>query len=76
MGSYGIGVERMMAAAIELHHDADGIIWPMSIAPYQVHVLTLGGEPSCCEAAEEVVAEPGRGRHRRPLRRPRRARRA
>src|SRR5262249_51473372 len=35
MGSYGIGVERIMAAAIELHHDADGIVWPLSIAPYR-----------------------------------------
>jgi prolyl-tRNA synthetase len=34
MGSYGIGVERIMASAIELHHDADGIIWPKSIAPF------------------------------------------
>lgn len=34
MGSYGIGVERIMAAAIELHHDADGIIWPRTIAPF------------------------------------------
>jgi prolyl-tRNA synthetase len=40
MGSYGIGVERIMAAAIELHHDADGIIWPRSIAPFDV-VVTL-----------------------------------
>jgi prolyl-tRNA synthetase len=34
MGSYGIGVERILAAAIELHHDADGIIWPKAIAPF------------------------------------------
>jgi prolyl-tRNA synthetase len=34
MGSYGIGVERIMASAIELHHDADGIIWPRTIAPF------------------------------------------
>jgi len=38
MGSYGIGVERIMAAAIELHHDADGIIWPRAIAPFDVVV--------------------------------------
>jgi prolyl-tRNA synthetase len=36
MGSYGIGVERIMAAAIETHHDANGIVWPLSIAPFQV----------------------------------------
>jgi prolyl-tRNA synthetase len=56
MGSYGIGIGRVMAGAIELHHDADGIVWPWSIAPYQAHVLTLGGEPALAELAEEVVA--------------------
>ena len=38
MGSYGIGVERIITAAIEQHHDADGIIWPKSIAPFDVIV--------------------------------------
>jgi prolyl-tRNA synthetase len=38
MGSYGIGVERIMASAIELHHDDDGIIWPKWIAPFDVIV--------------------------------------
>ncbi len=56
MGSYGIGVERIMAAAIELHHDENGIVWPMSIAPFQATVLTLGPEPELAKAAEEVVA--------------------
>jgi len=54
MGSYGIGVERIMAAAIELHNDQDGIIWPLSIAPYRATVLTLGKEPELAKAAEEV----------------------
>jgi prolyl-tRNA synthetase len=39
MGSYGIGVERIMTAAIEQNHDADGIIWPKSIAPFDVVVV-------------------------------------
>jgi prolyl-tRNA synthetase len=56
MGSYGIGVERIMAAAIELHHDADGIIWPLAIAPYTATVLTLGREPELARAADEVCA--------------------
>ena len=56
MGSYGIGVERIMAAAIELHHDQDGIIWPFSIAPYRATVLTMGKEPELARAAEEVCA--------------------
>jgi len=56
MGSYGIGVERVMAAAVELHHDADGIIWPFSIAPFHATVLTMGKEPELAQAAEEVAA--------------------
>jgi prolyl-tRNA synthetase len=55
MGSYGIGVERIMAAAIELHHDENGILWPMSIAPFQATVLTLGPEPELKKAAEEIA---------------------
>jgi prolyl-tRNA synthetase len=38
MGSYGIGVDRIMSAAIEQNHDADGIIWPKNIAPFDVVV--------------------------------------
>jgi prolyl-tRNA synthetase len=60
MGSYGIGVERVMAAAVELHHDADGIIWPFSIAPFHATVLTMGKEPELLRAAEEVIAALGR----------------
>ncbi len=55
MGSYGIGVERIMAAAIELHHDENGIIWPMSTAPYHATVLTLGPEPELRNAADELA---------------------
>jgi prolyl-tRNA synthetase len=57
MGSYGIGVERIMAAAIELHHDENGIRWPLAIAPFQATVLTLGPEPELKQAAEELVQE-------------------
>ncbi|MDD5084518.1 MAG: proline--tRNA ligase [Candidatus Omnitrophica bacterium] len=41
MGCYGIGVNRIIAAAIEEHHDDKGIIWPLSIAPYDVVIVTL-----------------------------------
>ena len=51
MGSYGIGPGRVMAAAVEQCHDDNGIVWPASIAPYDVHVLALHG------GAEEVLAE-------------------
>jgi prolyl-tRNA synthetase len=58
MGSYGIGVERVMAAAIELHHDDDGIQWPMSIAPFQVALLSLqASDPEVVKAADALHAE-------------------
>jgi prolyl-tRNA synthetase len=41
MGSYGIGVGRLMAAIVEQHHDAQGIIWPESVAPFDVHLVSL-----------------------------------
>ncbi|MCX6135662.1 MAG: proline--tRNA ligase [Ignavibacteriales bacterium] len=41
MGSYGIGIERIIACAIEQNHDADGIIWDPSLAPYLVHVIAI-----------------------------------
>jgi prolyl-tRNA synthetase len=49
-GSYGVGPARIMAAAVEQSHDENGIIWPASIAPYDVHVLALHG------GADEVLA--------------------
>ncbi|NNC74449.1 MAG: proline--tRNA ligase [Acidimicrobiia bacterium] len=44
MGSYGIGLERAMAAAVESHHDDKGITWPMSIAPFEVVITVLKPE--------------------------------
>jgi prolyl-tRNA synthetase len=44
MGSYGIGPTRLMAALVEEHHDADGIIWPESVSPYQVHLIEIKGQ--------------------------------
>ena len=41
MGSYGIGLERVMATVIDQDADEDGIVWPISIAPYQVHILPV-----------------------------------
>jgi prolyl-tRNA synthetase len=41
MGSYGIGVERAMAAIVECHHDAAGIVWPVEVAPFTVAVVAL-----------------------------------
>ena len=57
MGCYGIGVSRLVATAVEQHNDADGVLWPMSIAPYQVHVINAGPDPKVFEAAEKLVGE-------------------
>ncbi len=54
MGSYGIGVGRLMAAIIEAHHDEDGIIWPPAVAPFDVHLLTLGDDESILEQGDAV----------------------
>lgn len=43
MGSYGIGLGRLMAAVVEAHHDEKGIIWPITIAPFRAHLLELEG---------------------------------
>jgi prolyl-tRNA synthetase len=55
MGSYGIGVERIMASAIELHHDTDGIIWPRSIAPFDVVVTITNMKQEELRAAGEQL---------------------
>ena len=54
MGSYGIGVTRLLAAVIEAHHDEHGIVWPEAAAPYAAHLLTLGEEAEALEIAEEL----------------------
>jgi prolyl-tRNA synthetase len=56
MGSYGIGPARMMAAAVEQHHDDQGIAWPAAIAPYDVHVVSLaGGDDEIFSLAEQTA---------------------
>ena len=55
MGSYGIGVERIITAAVEQNHDADGIIWPKSISPFDVIVtVTNVKDESLREAGEKL----------------------
>jgi prolyl-tRNA synthetase len=54
MGCYGIGVSRLVATAIEQHHDDNGICWPTSVAPYHVHLVTIGREESVLAAAREL----------------------
>ncbi len=58
MGCYGIGVTRTLAAVVEQHHDENGIIWPMSVAPYHVIVTLVKPEDEAqAEAAERIYAE-------------------
>jgi prolyl-tRNA synthetase len=58
MGSYGIGVERIMTAAIEQNHDGDGIIWPKSISPFDVVVtITNIKDEKLREAAEKLYTD-------------------
>ena len=77
MGCYGIGVSRLAQAAVEQHHDADGIRWPVAIAPYEVIVVIAswpgsaaggaganGSTGSCCRRASmscSTIAPSGPG---------------
>jgi prolyl-tRNA synthetase len=58
MGSYGIGIERIIACHIEQSHDANGIIWDKSIAPYHFHLITVGTKnKAVVEAAENLYRQ-------------------
>ena len=59
MGCYGIGTSRVIAAAVEQHHDADGIRWPMAIAPYHCVVVPIGkpGDAAVEGAAQSIYDE-------------------
>lgn len=57
MGCYGIGVTRVLASAIEQNNDKDGIIWPASIAPYDVYLGYIGKTPETKALVEEIHAE-------------------
>jgi prolyl-tRNA synthetase len=58
MGCYGIGINRILAGAVEAGHDANGIIWPLSIAPYQVLLVPLAGkDPAVMERTAAIEQE-------------------
>ena len=59
MGSYGIGVGRLMASIVEEHHDEYGIIWPITVAPYQVHIVALKGGFEVAETLYQALQEAG-----------------
>jgi prolyl-tRNA synthetase len=57
MGCYGIGINRIIASAIELFHDEWGIIWPMTISPWQAIVTPAAPEKEILTAAEEIYQQ-------------------
>ena len=54
MGCYGIGIGRTLAAVVEAHHDAKGIVWPEAIAPAQAYLISLGDSPAVIKATDEL----------------------
>ncbi len=57
MGSYGIGVSRLVAVLAEVYHDERGLCWPARVAPAQVHVVQAGKDAAIAEAAERLAGE-------------------
>jgi prolyl-tRNA synthetase len=58
MGSYGIGVSRLVGAIIEASHDENGIVWPESVAPWKVGLVTMRGDDAASvAAADEIYAK-------------------
>ncbi|MEY9966145.1 prolyl-tRNA synthetase [Streptacidiphilus sp. MAP12-16] len=58
MGSYGIGIERALACIVESHHDDKGIIWPTSVAPFEVALVTLGkGDEAVAAAGQDLYKQ-------------------
>jgi prolyl-tRNA synthetase len=55
MGCYGIGTGRTVAAAIEQNHDGDGIVWPVPLAPFPVHLVTMSESDAAVRAAAEAL---------------------
>ena len=54
MGCYGMGPSRLMGTIVELFNDKNGIIWPKSVAPYQVHLICLGNDDNIIAEAEKI----------------------
>jgi prolyl-tRNA synthetase len=57
MGSYGVGVSRLVAAIAEQSHDEHGLVWPRSVAPFDVHLVAAGKQAEIREGAEAIAAE-------------------
>ena len=57
MGCYGIGVDRVLASIVEAYHDDKGIIWPMSVAPFQVAIVPIKYQGAMKEAADKLYEQ-------------------
>ncbi|MBQ1948771.1 MAG: proline--tRNA ligase [Treponema sp.] len=57
MGCYGIGVDRTLASIIEAHHDENGVIWPMTVAPFQVVVVPVKYDGQMKEVSDKIYEE-------------------
>ncbi|GAA1393395.1 proline--tRNA ligase [Pseudonocardia kongjuensis] len=57
MGSYGVGVSRLVAVIAEQSHDEHGLVWPRTVAPYDVHVVVAGKSAELLAGGEEIAAE-------------------
>ncbi len=57
MGCYGIGCTRLLGTVVEVLADERGLVWPQSLAPYQIHLVQLGTEDAVCAAAENLYAQ-------------------
>jgi len=57
MGSYGIGISRLMGAVVETHNDENGIIWPESVAPFAIHLIVLSLESKVRGQADEIYED-------------------
>lgn len=54
MGCYGLGPSRIMGAIVEIHYDKEGILWPENVAPFQIHLLSIGTDEKVAKKAQEV----------------------
>ncbi len=55
MGSYGIGISRVLAALVQSHHDDKGIIWPVAVAPFKVHLVSAGKGEEIAQASAKLA---------------------
>jgi prolyl-tRNA synthetase len=54
MGAYGIGIGRALATVVEMHNDEHGVVWPVSVAPYHVHIVGIGQSDEVAETAQQI----------------------